>query len=209
MAALKTTAWGLMAFLSVGVAGYALFHVFTGFAFLPLENPMLSPWGLRAHITGSAFAMLTGAFQFYGPLRRKFPRIHRWTGRVYVAACVFGGIAGGMIALTSTAGPIAGWGFFLLAVLWLISTLSGWAAALRRDFKAHEVWMMRSFALTFAAVTLRLYLPIGPMFTGGEFLPAYRIIAWAAWVPNLLIVEAWLRFSRHPGLHPGSRKAAA
>ena len=77
-------------------------------------------------------------------------------GRIYIAACLVGGIAGLSIALYSTAGPIAGWGFFLLAVLWLITTTMAWSCALRRDFVAHERWMIRSFALTFAAVTLRL-----------------------------------------------------
>ena len=40
-----------------------------------------------------------------------------------------GGLAGGSIALSSTAGPIAGWGFFLLAVLWVPFTLLALASA--------------------------------------------------------------------------------
>jgi hypothetical protein len=51
--------------------------------------------------------------------------------------------------------------------------------------------MIRSFALTFAAVTLRLYLPF-PMIWGFEFIEGYRIIAWLCWVPNLLIAELWI-----------------
>lgn len=31
--------WGVIALLSVGVGGYALFHVFTGFTHLPITNP--------------------------------------------------------------------------------------------------------------------------------------------------------------------------
>jgi hypothetical protein len=51
--------------------------------------------------------------------------------------------------------------------------------------------MIRSFALTFAAVTLRLYLPVGALTTG---IPvAYPVIAWACWVPNFLLTELWLR----------------
>src|SRR3990167_8874092 len=103
--------------LSVGVGGYALYLASTGFAAMPLQNPMLDPYGLQVHVAASGVAMLVGAFQFFKPLRAKAPALHRWIGRIYVAACVIGGVAGGVIALSSTAGPIAGWGFLMLALL--------------------------------------------------------------------------------------------
>jgi uncharacterized membrane protein len=190
--------WALIAFLSVGVGGYALFLAATGFAYLGLSNPMFDPWGLRVHIAASGFAMILGAFQFFRPLRRKAPSLHRWMGRGYVLACVVGGLAGGTIALSSTAGPIAGWGFFALAVLWVPFTLMAWVSAMRRDFDAHERWMIRSFALTFAAVTLRIYLPVASIMNHGFPLDAYRIIAWAAWVPNLIVAELFIATLRKP-----------
>lgn len=199
------TVWFLIMLLSVGVGGYALFHAATGFAYLPLTNPMFDPWGLRVHVAASGVAMLLGAFQFFKPLRRKAPSLHRWTGRVYIVACVVGGLAGGVIALSSTAGPIAGWGFFMLAVLWVPFTLMAWVSAMRRDFNTHERWMIRSFALTFAAVTLRIYLPIASIMNHGFPLDAYRIIAWAAWVPNLIVAElfiATLRKAKRPKVAP-------
>jgi len=54
---------------------------------------------------------------------------------------------------------------------------------------------VRSFAMTFAAVTLRLYLPIAPMM-GYDFMPAYVAISWLAWVPNLMVAELYLNWSR-------------
>jgi uncharacterized membrane protein len=192
-------AWTLIMLLSVGVGGYALYLVATGFAALGLQNPMFDPWGLRVHIAASGVAMLTGAFQFFKPLRQKLPSVHRWLGRIYIAACTIGGLAGGVIALSSTAGPIAGWGFFLLAVLWVPFTLLALAAAMRKDFVSHERWMIRSFALTFAAVTLRIYLPIAIIQAQGEFpLDAYRAIAWLAWVPNLIVAELFIATLRKP-----------
>jgi uncharacterized membrane protein len=191
-------AWTIIMLSSVGVGRYALFLVATGFAALGLQNPMFDPWGLRVHIAASGIAMLTGAFQFFKPLRQKLPSVHRWLGRIYVAACTIGGLAGGVIALSSNAGLIAGWGFLMLAVLWVPFTLLALAAAMRKDFVAHERWMIRSFALTFAAVTLRIYLPIAIIQNHGEFpLDAYRAIAWLAWVPNLIIAELWIA-SRRP-----------
>ncbi len=191
--------WLIIALLSVGVGGYALYLVATGFEHLGLKNPMFDPWGLRVHITASGFAMITGAFQFFKPLRQKAPAVHRWTGRIYILACTVGGLAGGTIALSSTAGPIAGWGFLSLAVLWVPFTLLAWVSAMRKDFVAHERWMIRSFALTFAAVTLRIYLPVAIIQNHGEFpLDAYRAIAWLAWVPNLIVAELWIASKRKP-----------
>jgi uncharacterized membrane protein len=207
--------WGLIAFLSVGVGGYALFHVFTDFRFVPgnvLENAFPSPLGLEAHIGFAGVALIVGPFQFLKRLRAKQPTLHRWLGRIYVAACTIGGVAGGAIALYSSAGPIAGWGFFLLAVCWVPFTLLAWVSAMRRDFVAHERWMIRSFALTFGAVTLRIYLPVGLVIMGMQgahdpFTLPYTIIAWIAWVPNLMVAEAFIRSK--PSLRLRRKVAAA
>ncbi len=207
--------WGVIALLSVGVGGYALFHVFTGFTHLPITNPMFDPWGLQTHVAASGVAMILGAFQFLKPLRRKAPTLHRWMGRVYVLACVVGGLAGGSIALSSTAGPIAGWGFFMLAVLWVPFTLMALFAAMRHDFTSHEIWMIRSFALTFGAVTLRLQLPLAGYLgaTGvipSDFVWSYQYIAWLAWVPNLIVAElfiATIRKPRRPKVTPAAAPA--
>ena len=91
---MDATFWALIALLSVGVGGYALYHVVTGFSHMPLANPMLDPYGLRTHIAASGFAMILGAFQFSKTLRRKAPALHRWMGRGYVLACTVGGLAG-------------------------------------------------------------------------------------------------------------------
>jgi hypothetical protein len=55
--------------------------------------------------------------------------------------------------------------------------------------------MVRNFALTFAAVTLRLYLPAW-MIAGVAFDVAYPLIAWLCWVPNLAMVAWWQRLRR-------------
>jgi uncharacterized membrane protein len=195
------TFWGLMAFLSVGVAAYAAFHVATGFVYLPPDvarNGFFSPLGLQIHIAASAVALAIGPFQFLRGLRARRPMLHRWMGRTYVTACLVGGASGGAIAMYSSAGPIAGAGFLGLAFFWLVFTGVAFSAARARNFVRHERFMVRSFALTLAAVTLRIYLPIGVTLNEGEFVLPYTIIAWACWVPNLLIAEAYLALRRTP-----------
>jgi uncharacterized membrane protein len=191
--------WSTITLLSVGVAAYAFFHVATGFAHIPVEvatNAFAWPVGLQIHIAASAIALTLGPLQVLRTIRARLPSLHRWIGRFYVAACFAGGLAGGAIAMYSSSGAIAGAGFLLLAILWLLFTSLALKAALHRNFQAHERWMIRSFALTFAAVTLRIYLPIGIILNEGEFVLPYTIIAWLSWVPNLMFAEAWLAMHR-------------
>ena len=78
---------------------------------------------------------------------------------------------------------------------WLTTTTTAYLAARRRDFVSHRRWMIRSFSLTFAAVTLRLYLPLSAV-PGLSFDLVYPLTAWAAWIPNLIVAEIWLRTHR-------------
>ncbi|MDB5417361.1 MAG: hypothetical protein JWP50_780 [Phenylobacterium sp.] len=188
--------WGLGALLSLGIAGYAWHYLLPG-AFAPpgiKENPMAYPW-LFVHAGLAGVAMALGPFQFLPRLRLTRPRLHRWIGRTYVFACLTGGSAGLALALGSTAGPIARAGFAALAVTWLITTAMAWRMALHRRFDDHRRWMIRSFALTFAAVTLRLYVPAAQIL-GLDPLGSYRAIAWLCWVPNLIAAELYLARGR-------------
>jgi uncharacterized membrane protein len=203
--------WTSMMILSVGVALYAAFHVATGFVYLPPEvaaNGFISPLGLHVHIAASAVALALGPFQFLSGIRARMPSLHRLMGRIYVAACLVGGLAGGAIAMFSSAGPLAGAGFFSLAALWLLFTGAAFRFALSRDFVRHQRFMVRSFALTLAAVTLRIYLPIGITLNQGNFVLPYTIIAWACWIPNLLVAEVWLA-ARGQQMEAATRQALA
>ncbi len=79
-------------------------------------------------------------------------------------------------------------GFALLAVLWIFSGLCAYVAIRQGRFQDHRKWMIRNYSLTFAAVMLRLYLPVS-MVAGIEFTVAYPIIAWLCWIPNVIFVE--------------------
>lgn len=146
---------------------------------------------LTVHAGLAATALILGPFQFMAGVRRKHAALHRRMGTAYVICCLAGAVAGFVLALGTTAGPIATAGFGALGILWFAATAQAWRMARARRIDAHERWMMRSFALTLAAVTLRLYLPAGFLIKGVSFMEAYRVISFACWVPNLIIVE-WL-----------------
>jgi uncharacterized membrane protein len=146
---------------------------------------------LLGHIGFAVTALMLMPFQFNNSFRAARPMLHRYMGRTYVVACVIGGICGLWLAIGTQAGLVAMFGFGLLAVIWVYATVQAYITARARDITRHRRWMIRSGALTFAAVTLRIYLGIG-FATGGEFEEFYQLVAWACWVPNLIVAEWWL-----------------
>jgi hypothetical protein len=114
-----------MTVLAVGVALHSLRFAAAPFGAWPAIDPeiraMVEQFPLRAliHMLVAPVALLIGPFQFLPKLRARHPRLHRWSGRIYVAACVIAGLGGLATAFHATGGPIAGFGFGLLAVLWI------------------------------------------------------------------------------------------
>lgn len=145
------------------------------------------------HISLGGIALLTGWSQFSSRIRARNMQLHRRLGMVYLVCVLLSGLAGLYIAFYASGGIIAQIGFTGLAIGWLFTTGMAYAAVLKRDIRSHENWMIRSYALCFAAVTLRLWLPLFQFGLGMDFFAGYRIIAWLCWVPNLLVAEAIIR----------------
>lgn len=200
---LPAALWTLAALLSAEVAVFSYRYLLAIGPRAPqiLGNLFARPW-LDLHVAGAATALLIGPLNFLPPLRRRAPRIHRWVGRIYIAGCLSGGVAGLVVAFGSFAGPVATAGFGGLAVCWLYANVQGWTSARARRFVDHRAWMIRSFALTFGAVTLRLYLPLA-MVLHMPFVDAYRAISFLAWVPNLILAELYLRGMAVRNTRPG------
>ena len=152
-----------------------------------------------AHIVAGGLALVVGPLQFWRGLRDRHRTAHRVLGRVYLGAVVLGGLSGLVLATVSEAGLAGFFGFGALAVLWLTSAWQAYRAIRRRDVAGHRAWMMRNFALTYAAVTLRLWLGLlitvqllpGGGDAGAAFANAYSVVPFLAWLPNLVVAE-WL-----------------
>lgn len=188
---LALTGWAFLAFLAVatglGALRYALPHVpFPA----PLPNFAARHEWLIAHAVCSSVALLAGPWQFLPALRRRWLRAHRWTGRIYCGAVVAGWLASLPIAAHAQTGRAASSGFLLLGVFWIGTTVAGYRAIRSGEVQTHREWMMRSYALTAAAITLRLYLPV-LVISGVPYTTSYPLVAWACWIPNLLFAE-WL-----------------
>ena len=200
LAAPRTTRYAgyLVATLSLLVAGYAAL----AYSLLPpgaLVMPAMRAsfeahaWGIRIHVFAALLALALGPWQFSTALRARRPRLHRLMGRIYLGIGVgIGGASGLYVAQFAHGGPVAQAGFALLALAWLYTGFAAYRAIRRGDVASHREWMVRNFALAFAAVTLRFMLPAS-MLLGIGFEDAYRAIAWLCWVPNLAVAQYLLR----------------
>jgi hypothetical protein len=206
---LKFWPFGITLLLSVGVAGYALWAYGGGVQRVPVHPDMLAVFNqhrllITVHAVGASIALLLGPVQFLERIRARAPRVHRILGYGYlVAGVAVGGVAGLLLSRHSFGGLVSHLGFGLLALLWLVTGGLAVAAARARRFADHRTWMVRNFALTFAAVTLRLYLPLG-FVSGLRFEDFYPAVAWLCWVPNLIVVEWWILRQRANGPAPAA-----
>lgn len=191
---MRVTSFIALIVLSLGVAGYAV----VVYGFLPLgvavQPDMRAAFeahrfGIYLHVFASAVALALGPFQFFARLRATRPDLHRWSGRLYLGIGVLvGGAAGLFMAIHAYGGPVSRLGFAGLALAWLYTGFRAWRAIRAGDVASHRRWMVRNFALTFAAVTLRLWAPAAYA-AGIPFETSYPVIAWLCWVPNLVVAE--------------------
>lgn len=165
------------------------------------------------HVFTSLIVLITGLLQFSHYLLKKYPGLHRRSGIIYsLVILAFSGPSGLIMGFYANGGVPARVSFVILATLWLLTTLLGWRYAMQRNWKRHTAMMVRSYALTLSAISLRFYafvivyfhLPLHPVQT-------YILISWLSWTLNLVIAEAiicwglgYLKVS-FPTAHPSSQ----
>lgn len=172
----------------------------TDVGFLRIKQDYISttPWliAFYIHVFSSIFVLLAGFTQFSKIFRSRFARVHRWMGRAYVLnILLITGPAGLLMAFYANGGFSSRTAFTVLSCLWWYFTYTAWWSVLHKDYVGHQQFMLRSYALTLSAITLRVwkmelatYFDIAPM-------DLYRIVAWLGFVPNLLISELMIRKS--------------
>ena len=191
--------WWVFVFLALAIGLYPIiyFVIDREFGLLGSKSPELlhdSIWNLAfyTHIIFGGISLLAGWSQFSAKIRSNSLSLHRNLGKVYVISVLFSGISGIYIALYATAGIIASLGFLCLAILWLYTTVQAYVNVRRSNIDEHQIFMIYSYALCFAAVTLRIWLPLLSN-AFGDFIPAYRLVAWLCWVPNLFVAYYFTR----------------
>ncbi|MGQ0710038.1 MAG: DUF2306 domain-containing protein [Rhodoferax sp.] len=198
-------ATALLVFFSTGVALYALLNTLlsplgSGFPEAMAAGFRARPWSLYAHALASALALALGPLQWWSQRTRRLAW-HRALGRAYMACMLVGGMSGLHLALGAWGGPLARSGFAVLALAWMGSAALALHHIRRRDVAQHRRWMQRNYALTFAAVTLRLYMPLSGLL-GLDSYQSYAVVAWLCWVPNLALLLWWQKYLSKNGTSP-------
>ncbi len=150
-------------------------------------------WSFYLHVFTAIAALLPGAVQFSKWVLHRHPRVHRAAGWTYAATVLLlAGPSALVMGFYANGGVPARISFVLLGAAWIFTTGQALRAVFARRYAVHGAWMIRSYALTVSAITLRFYawgidvlhIPIRPV-------AQYVLIAWLSWVPNLLVAE-WI-----------------
>jgi len=170
------------------------------------------PWHfalLMVHIVGTSVAMIAAFVQVWPMVRRRYPVVHRWVGRVYVVAVVAGSVAAVILMKIRNDRDlgiqVGSFGLYITAILWLVFTLAGYRMGRQRRWAEHRRWMIYSFALSMTNIYSR---PIFIFLSGldGVNLNAYfELIGWLPFIVHVTIAQWWL--DRTSGLPWVNRKA--
>jgi hypothetical protein len=118
------------------------------------------------HAVGGTIALVSGPLQFSSRLRRRYPKFHRVVGRVYVCSVLMAAPFAILMAVSHHDFKFLSFAITtaIQSGAWVVTTAVAFAAACRRQIQRHRVWMVRSYAVTFTFVFLRLL----------RFIPAWN-----------------------------------
>lgn len=158
-----------------------------------------------AHIVPGMLFMVLGPLQFIRPLRSKYPQVHRWSGRIFLAVSAFVGITGLTMAFGRTIGGVdEKAAITLFGSFFLFALAKALWHALRREFTQHREWMIRGYAIGLAVATIR---PIMGTFFAAALLRGHTpepkeffgTAFWIGFTLQAIAAEIWINYTRANG----------
>jgi hypothetical protein len=145
------------------------------------------------HLVSAVPVVVLGWLQFIHKIRRKWPALHRLGGKLYIAFVLLLAAPSGLgLAFGAAGGWPAKIAFFLICPLWWFFTYRAWRLIVQKKVDAHRKMMMRSFAMSFGAVSLRLWMFVAGGLLGWHTALAYAGCVWVAWGVNLMVAEGFI-----------------
>jgi uncharacterized membrane protein len=157
------------------------------------------PWAFFLHIVAGPISLIMGLIVMAERSRARFPRWHRYCGRLQVACVLLLVTPSGLVmAYHAAAGPMAGIGLASLAIATTVAAWLGARAAMQRRFADHRRWMWRCYLLLCSAVVLRLLG--GLAMVTGVTTPWFDPLAtWISWLLPLTAFEFYVWIGRKSG----------
>jgi uncharacterized membrane protein len=153
-----------------------------------------------AHILPGLLFVVLAPLQFARKLRTRHPALHRWNGRIVLAAGVIVGatalIMSPQMAIGGMAETAATSSF---AILCLFALTKAYLLIRRGEVALHREWMIRAFAIGLAVTTTR---PIVGFFFATERLTHltphefFGIAFWLGFSIHLIAAEVWINRTR-------------
>lgn len=116
-----------------------------------------NPGAAKSHVFASLFWVLLVPLQFSTRVRTKQPHLHRNIGKL---ALIFGVVAAGSGLWLGVVMPFAGSMesivIFVLSSAFFYTATRAYLAARKKDFKAHQEWILRAVAVGLSISTTRL-----------------------------------------------------
>ncbi len=154
------------------------------------------PLAEHSHRLGGSLYFLLGLFQFAPGARRRWPRAHHRSGRLFVTLALLAGVSGAALSATRPFADGERAPSFLFAALLIVFTLEGVRRARAGDQEGHREFMLRGFAIGLGISTIRLF---AVALTVATDLPTRSIVAptfWAGWLVSIAAAEGWIRLQR-------------
>ena len=157
----------------------------------------IKPWkySFYIHVFFSPIVIISGLFQFNRWIISHKPKVHRILGYIYIISVLLISAPSALImSLYANGGRIAQTSFVILTLCWILFTWIAFQKAKKGNYTSHVKWMLRSYALTLSAVTLRFYAYLFDVFNI-DIPPreTYIIVSYLSWIPNLLFVQLLIK----------------
>lgn len=166
---------------------------------------------LWTHIGGGVLTVLLGALQFVPRLRRSYPRLHRWTGRIFLLGMLVACVGAVGLILTSPAPGSIRTAFGSTALAWLVTAFMGYRAIRRGRVDAHRRWMIGCYLVTLAPITFRAMIRIPGMMEIATPMVMIPTLLWLSWAAPLLVygVSVASRRGRRSGVRRDQSRVAS
>jgi hypothetical protein len=205
---MKKAIWMILSVLVMVLAirlvaiALAYFNFDSDYEFLLLKQDMLQnmTWKVAfyLHLLGGAVSIITGLLLFMTSWIQPSSKTHKLLGKIYFIAIMFiGGPTGLYLGFYAEAGYLATIGFIGMSTAWMLPTFISVQKITKGDIIGHHKWMIRSFALTLAGVTLRIMTPFGIHVLGWSYDTTFIITAYIPWMMNWGMAEAIIYFRRN------------
>jgi len=148
-------------------------------------------WHLVPHGLGGAIALGLGALQFSSRLRRRYPHLHRLSGKLYIAGTLIAAPVAILIAFTLSPWFLVPF-TVLQAVTWALFTLIAYRCIRRGAVVSHREWMMRSYAVALIFIEGRVLMAVPAIGRGG--MDSIVLVNWACFAATLIVVECLIRW---------------